>query len=53
MERRRDRADGATMNRVSSRWKLLLLTILLIALAIALAYFGSPNTVHGMWDGPR
>ena len=39
------------MNRFSSRWKLLLLTILLIALAIMLARMGHP--VHGMWDGPR
>jgi hypothetical protein len=38
------------MNRVSSRWKLLLLTILMIALAIALARMGHPVT--GMWDGP-
>ena len=39
------------MNRFSSRWKLLLLTILLIALAIMLAWMGHP--AHGMWDGPR
>jgi len=39
------------MNRFSSRWKLLLLTILVIALAIALARMGHPFT--GMWDGPR
>ena len=40
------------MNRFSSRWKLLLLTILVIALAIAFARIGySPCT--GMWDGPR
>jgi len=39
------------MNRFSSRTKLLLLTILVIALAIALARIGLPFT--GMWDGPR
>jgi hypothetical protein len=46
------RADTAIMNRFSSRWKLLLLTILTIALAIALARAGHPPVV-GMWDGPR
>ena len=39
------------MNRSSSRWKLLLLTILMVALAIALARTGNP--LIGMWDGPR
>jgi hypothetical protein len=52
MSRYPDRADTAPMNRFSSRWKLLLLTILLIALAIVLAWVGQPP-VHGMWDGPR
>jgi hypothetical protein len=40
------------MNRFSSRWKLLLLTILVIALSIALARMGHPPST-GMWDGPR
>jgi hypothetical protein len=39
------------MNRFSSRWKLLLLTILVIAFAIAMAKMGCPRP--GMWDGPR
>jgi hypothetical protein len=39
------------MNLSSSRWKLLLVTLLLIALAIVLAWSGNP--VLGMWDGPR
>jgi hypothetical protein len=47
------RTDRPTMNHSSSRLKLLLLTILLIALAIVLARVGHPATVHGMWDGPR
>jgi hypothetical protein len=37
---------------MSSRWTLLLLTILVIALSIALARMGHPPTT-GMWDGPR
>jgi hypothetical protein len=40
------------MNRMSSRWTLLLLTILVIALSIALARMGHPPNT-GMWDGPR
>jgi len=40
------------MNRMSSRWTLLLLTILVIALSIALARIGHPPNT-GMWDGPR
>jgi hypothetical protein len=51
MRNRAGRADRADMNRFSSRSKLLLLTILMIALAIALARTGNP--VVGMWDGPR
>jgi hypothetical protein len=38
------------MNLSSSRLKLLLLTILVIALAIAFARMGNPSV--GMWDGP-
>jgi hypothetical protein len=42
------------MNCDTRRWKLLLLTILVIALAIVLAKAGSPHPpVTGMWDGPR
>jgi hypothetical protein len=36
----------------SSRWKLVLLTILVIALSIAFARIGHPPFT-GMWDGPR
>jgi hypothetical protein len=48
-------ADTPPMNCDTSRWKLLLLTILVIALAIALAKVGNPHQppVTGMWDGPR
>jgi hypothetical protein len=46
-----NRADTPTMNH-SSRWKLVLLTILVVALSIALARVGHAP-VTGMWDGPR
>ena len=54
MNARRRRADRSPMNCDTSRLKLLLLTILLIALAIVLAKVGNPHPpVTGMWDGPR
>ena len=50
----RQRATAADSSRMSnsSRWKLVLLTILVIALSVALARFGHPPFT-GMWDGPR